>query len=597
MSTDCPSSMFTPSANRTPLTTTPTPQTATLCPCDSPGSSHHPQSSPQSEESCSVSFNAAQQERDSTTYRQRRAAAEPCRRHSVDGGTVVLDQDSNSGSGDADRFHPYRRQFSDGGVSTGCLSPGLICLREVEAPEGFAAIHTPTSEDPTSWYPYNGSFQASRLMRFSSKQQGSQPSYPEPPAAPEEPSCYLSESHASYSTLSPLQQLSTGVYSTGGQSTSSLYSLQSHSTLSHQDSLQSLFPKPIYSYSILIFMALKNSKTGSLPTAPDGWKNSVRHNLSLNKCFEKVENKTGNSSRKGCLWALNPAKVEKMQEELHKWRRKDPLTVRKSMARPEDLDRLLGERPDKLKFLNSYHCPTPSARCSTNCHPTSSFAPSQPHELPVPPQRCPIYPHGSTPSLTVNQQPRYLSPASPHSFSFYSPCVQQPQSGIPSNVGTLGSPLVGQTPPSYSASLQADYGAGHRGMQELQLEVEASNDIDTLNPSLTDLQLHGYLWEELREDSLAPDSLVVISPSPASSQPIHLLLGSNLRSAGPVNQTSEVIAVKVGNDDEVDLEMGSGSGGPADLLVDGLYHTAYTGVESLAGYLATSVGNNPIPLL
>lgn len=69
-------------------------------------------------------------------------------------------------------------------------------------------------------------------------------------------------------------------------------------------------------------------------TAPDGWKNSVRHNLSLNKCFEKVENKNGNSSRKGCLWALNPAKVEKMQEELHKWRRKDPLTVRRSMARP-----------------------------------------------------------------------------------------------------------------------------------------------------------------------------------------------------------------------------------------------------------------------
>lgn len=69
-------------------------------------------------------------------------------------------------------------------------------------------------------------------------------------------------------------------------------------------------------------------------TAPDGWKNSIRHNLSLNKCFEKVENKKGNSSRKGCLWALNPAKVEKMQEELQKWRRKDPVTVRRSMARP-----------------------------------------------------------------------------------------------------------------------------------------------------------------------------------------------------------------------------------------------------------------------
>lgn len=60
----------------------------------------------------------------------------------------------------------------------------------------------------------------------------------------------------------------------------------------------------------------------------------MRHNLSLNKCFEKVENKSGNSSRKGCLWALNPAKIDKMQEELQKWKRKDPVAVRKSMAKP-----------------------------------------------------------------------------------------------------------------------------------------------------------------------------------------------------------------------------------------------------------------------
>uniref|UniRef100_A0A8D2MXD1 Forkhead box N4 n=1 Tax=Zonotrichia albicollis TaxID=44394 RepID=A0A8D2MXD1_ZONAL len=110
------------------------------------------------------------------------------------------------------------------------------------------------------------------------------------------------------------------------------------------------YPKPIYSYSCLIAMALKNSKTGSLPvseiysfmkehfpyfkTAPDGWKNSVRHNLSLNKCFEKVENKLSGTSRKGCLWALNPAKIDKMEEEMQKWKRKDLAAIHRSMANP-----------------------------------------------------------------------------------------------------------------------------------------------------------------------------------------------------------------------------------------------------------------------
>lgn len=61
----------------------------------------------------------------------------------------------------------------------------------------------------------------------------------------------------------------------------------------------------------------------------------MRHNLSLNKCFKKIDNPRANgNTRKGCLWGLNPEKIEKMDEEIVKWRKKDPITVKRSMAKP-----------------------------------------------------------------------------------------------------------------------------------------------------------------------------------------------------------------------------------------------------------------------
>ncbi|KAG8228958.1 hypothetical protein J437_LFUL007709 [Ladona fulva] len=151
---------------------------------------------------------------------------------------------------------------------------------------------------------------------------------------------------------------------------------------SSEKAQQRTYPKPAYSYSCLIAMALKNSTTGSLPvseiynfmcehfpyfkTAPNGWKNSVRHNLSLNKCFEKIEKPSSSSSpsstvsssgvsgsqqRKGCLWAMNPAKIPKMDEEVQKWSRKDPNAIRKAMICPDNLELL--ERGDMKRDISS----------------------------------------------------------------------------------------------------------------------------------------------------------------------------------------------------------------------------------------------------
>ncbi|XP_064159324.1 forkhead box protein N1 [Anguilla rostrata] len=486
--------------------------------------------------------------RDSAPHRLKDSPEERGRRHSADGATT------DEGRG---HFHPYQRQYSDGAKPRlpppypqpqprpSPHPPHPVCFQGMDQPESLPAAHTHPDQggQQRAWDPYRECIRPSRGR-------GAQPKYPES----------HSHIHGAYTSQHSLQQFPAGMFSAVGQSGYSLQCLpqrepfrtghkhghtnlhtlytQTHYSITcknihlhnHTHNMKLTYPKPIYSYNILIFMALRSSRTGSLPvseiygfmtehfpyfkTAPDGWKNSVRHNLSLNKCFEKVENRSGGgagggASRKGCLWALNPARVEKMQEELHKWRRKDPLTVRKSMARPEELGRLLGENTDGLRPVPSHFA------CPSHLQGPAHLA--TPGQTPPPRGRASFDP----PPSFGHSQPGAPGYAFGHSHQSQAPPpFSYPSSGIPQEAGgALESPLAAQTP-LYSAALQAHH-CRPRTMQELLMDGELCSDTDTLNPTLTDLQLQGNLWEELRNDSLAPDSLQLVPTSASPAPPNH----------------------------------------------------------------------------
>lgn len=113
----------------------------------------------QTKDGCDVCFT----QQGSNTFIFRTAAVN--RRHSTDG-TVSSEPRSGRCPVDSDnRFHPYRRQYSDSAVTAaGCLqhSSPFSCLQEVCGPDTLT--HSSSSEVLTSWDQYNGSIQVSRLM-------------------------------------------------------------------------------------------------------------------------------------------------------------------------------------------------------------------------------------------------------------------------------------------------------------------------------------------------------------------------------------------------------------------------------------------------